>query len=178
MINNWTHLSQSFIQLKLIFEISIPHNPFWTCMHIKFAYNIKLTKILTNMKLYYQLLSKHMFFLFSYWDSNLKHKISNIVKENVLKINSIWMILWKNEYKCVFIDFLSKILLPNKLFYYLRCILNSRILIQLLFQICIWHQNKSCPFWNVMKSYQFSPFVELCNLRFGILFEAIVLRIY
>jgi hypothetical protein len=73
-------------------------------------------------------MQKHVF-LFSYWGSNLKHKVSNISKENVLKINSIWMTLWKHEYKWVFIDFLSKKLLSNKLIFYLKCRLNSRILI-------------------------------------------------
>jgi hypothetical protein len=75
------------------------------------------------------------------------------------------MILWKHEYKWVFIDFLSKVLMSNELFFYLKCILNSRILIQNPFWICIWLQYKSCSFCNVLKSNQLS-------------FEAVLLRIY
>jgi hypothetical protein len=68
--------------------------------------------------------------------------------------------------------------MANELIFYLKSKLNSGILIQNLFWICIWLQNKSCSFWNVMKSNQFSQFVELCNSCFGISFEVAVLRIY
>jgi hypothetical protein len=71
-----------------------------------------------------------------------------------------------------------KFLMANELIFYLKRKLNSGILIQNLFWICIWLQNKSCSFWNVMKSNQFSQFVELCNSCFGISFEVAVLRIY
>jgi hypothetical protein len=98
-------------------------------------------------------MQKHIF-LFSYWDSKFKNKVSNIVKEKVLKINFIWMILWQHEYKWVLLTFI-KFLVPNKLFFYLKCRLNSGILIQNLFWNCIWLQNKSCSFWMLWNPTDF-----------------------
>jgi hypothetical protein len=36
IVHNLIHLSQSFLELKLIFDISIPHNIFSTPMNLKF----------------------------------------------------------------------------------------------------------------------------------------------